>query len=95
MTECLDPCHGEPAGRWRIFPTRRQDCRDGPGFGSKQWVKQAEIRVDLGWKKMRFRADLGGKTKLLRHEGGRICMTLQFFARVVELVDTQVSEACA
>ena len=35
------------------------------------------------------------ETKLLRHGSRGLSMTLLFFARVVELVDTQVSEACA
>jgi hypothetical protein len=34
-------------------------------------------------------------TKHLPRRGRGVSMTLQFFARVVELVDTQVSEACA
>jgi hypothetical protein len=35
------------------------------------------------------------QTKLLRHPGRNVSMHLPFFAQVVELVDTQVSEACA
>jgi hypothetical protein len=37
----------------------------------------------------------GRLTKLLRHRGRNVSIALPFFAQVVELVDTQVSEACA
>jgi hypothetical protein len=38
---------------------------------------------------------LASPTKLLRHPGRNVSIALPFFAQVVELVDTQVSEACA
>jgi hypothetical protein len=37
----------------------------------------------------------GRLTKLLRHRVRNVSIALPFFAQVVELVDTQVSEACA
>ena len=58
-------------------------------------VKQVE-RADpsaLGGNALRSTRSTSA-TKLLRHPGREVSMTLPFFARVVELVDTQVSEAC-
>ena len=58
-----------------------------PGLNGIHFLESAWINARMG--------PASRLTKFLRHPCRRVSMTLQFIARVVELVDTQVSEACA